>query len=244
MTDGSTTAWSAAGTGTQPGRSGDHRDDTHPSIGLIPAAGMARRLGITTPKELVEVDGRPVIEYSVDHMVAAGVGTIVVVIREGKEAIRHHLDARYPEIEFVYVYQSGHIGNLLDALKVACEAIAGHRVLFLMPDTIITPNPFPEHTPAEVTMLCFESRDESWRNFGVVSETHGRVIDKPDEFVGSVCWGALVWGPTFTERLMGHENLTHAINESQWEHVVSIDEYRDIGLGRAPQAEASEAVNG
>ena len=217
---------------------------TVPVVGLIPAAGMARRLGISSPKELLPVDGKPVIEYSVDHLERAGVQRIVVVIREGKEAIRDHLDATYPELEFSYVYQSGDIGNLLDALKVAGEAVAGHRVYFLMPDTVITPNPFPDPTGAEVTMLCFEAPDDSWRHFGVVSDQHGRVIDKPSEFVGSVCWGALMWEPRFTERLLGHSNLTEALNEASWDHAVTIDRYNDIGLGRSASEPLDETVNG
>jgi hypothetical protein len=207
-------------------------------IGLIPAAGMARRMGISTPKELFEVDGRAVIEYSVDHMVAAGLRRVVVVIREGKEAIRDHLDAAYPDVEFVYVFQIGTIGNLLDAIKVAVPAVAGYQVYFLMPDTIITPNPFSTLGSAEVTLMCFDAGGEEWRNFGVVSEQFGRIIDKPKEFVGTTCWGALVWGPAFTDRLSAHTNLTEAINEADWTHVVSIDDYRDIGLG--PMATPSE----
>jgi hypothetical protein len=207
-------------------------------VGLIPAAGMARRMGISTPKELFEVDGRAVIEYSVDHMVAAGLRRVVVVIREGKEAIRDHLDAAYPDVEFDYVFQVGTIGNLLDAIKVAVPAVAGAHVYFLMPDTIITPNPFSTVGSAEVTLMCFDVDGEEWRNFGVVSEQFGRIIDKPQEFVGNTCWGALVWGPTFTERLSTHTNLTEAINEADWTYVVSIDDYRDIGLGpKVPPAD-------
>jgi hypothetical protein len=207
-------------------------------VGLIPAAGMARRMGISTPKELLEVDDRPVIEYSVDHMVSAGLRRIVVVIRHGKEAISDHLDATYPDIEFEYVFQTGSIGNLLDAIRVAVPAVAGCQVYFLMPDTIITPNPFSAPTSGEVTLLCFAAGGGEWRNFGVVSEKFGRLIDKPNEYVGSTCWGALVWGPAFTERLATHDNLTEAINQADWSHVVVIDDYRDIGLG--PQIESPE----
>jgi dTDP-glucose pyrophosphorylase len=202
------------------------------TVGLLPAAGLARRLGdISGPKELIPVDGRPVIDYSVDHLVDTGVDEIVVVIRPSKESIKDHLEHTYPEERFSFVYQEGPIGNLLDAIKAAESAVADSKVLFLMPDTIIQPNPFRSIPPGEVTLLCFEASGDEWRHFGVVSAERHEIIDKPDRFVGQVCWGALAWEPQFTRRVVGHKLLPDALNEADWSHVVSIDSYRDIGTG-------------
>lgn len=203
----------------------------HRTVGLVPAAGLARRLGISSPKELLPVGGRPVIDYSIDHLVEAGVGEIVVVIRSGKEAILDHLSMTYQDIEFTFVYQEGEIGNLIDAIKTARDELKGSTVLFLMPDTVISPNPFRQLPRSEVTLLCFEAAGDSWRNFGVVSPEQGEIIDKPETFVGRVCWGALAWRPSFTERLMAHELLPDALNDAEWSYEVAIEDYRDIGTG-------------
>ncbi|MEZ4681127.1 MAG: NTP transferase domain-containing protein [Caldilineaceae bacterium] len=111
-------------------------------IGLVPAAGMARRLAIETPKELIMVNNKAVIEYSIDHLIAANVDEVIVIIRVGKEAIKTHLVQKYPHLTLRFVYQSGSIGNLIDAIQAAYQAIRGHTVYFCMADVMMSPNPF------------------------------------------------------------------------------------------------------
>jgi hypothetical protein len=55
-------------------------------------------------------------------------------------------------------------------------------------------------------------------------------VDKPHRYVSDICWGALIWRATFTEKLMQATNLTSAMNSSQWSHFVTIDQYVDIGI--------------
>ena len=191
--------------------------------GLVPAAGEGRRLGLSTPKELLEIDGKPVIEYSVDMLLEAGVDKVVVVIREAKEEI---------------------LGRLIDAIKASYDAIKGHDVYFSMADTIIEPNPFSMDgaDSCELTLMCFRADADNWRYFGVIDDEHHRIVDKPDRFVSDVCWGALMWRSEFTERLMGIDDFTDAINAAAWNHQVTIDRYTDIGLGpSAPKERQSRA---
>ena len=54
---------------------------THPHTAMILAAGLGQRmrpLTITTPKPLLKVAGRPIIEYGLDHLKAAGVKRALV----------------------------------------------------------------------------------------------------------------------------------------------------------------------
>lgn len=211
-------------------------------IGLIPAAGMARRLGIASPKELLEFEGRAVIDYSVDNLLGAGVNAIAVVIREGKEAIRDHIHERYPDAPIEFVFQSGAIGNLLDAIKASYAVIKGHDVYFCMADTVIRPNPFNITTMKDLTLLCFSAAADEWKHFGVIDLTHHRLVDKPNEYISSVCWGALIWRPRFTERLMTSHHLPDVINDVDWDYSMTITEYIDIGIGMAtPSAQAARS---
>jgi UTP--glucose-1-phosphate uridylyltransferase len=57
---------------------------------VIPAAGFdTRMLPLTSimPKELLPVNGRPIIEYVVREAVAAGIEEVILVISEGKESL-------------------------------------------------------------------------------------------------------------------------------------------------------------
>lgn len=61
---------------------------------LIPAAGRGSRLLLltkATPKELLPVYDRPVLQFAVDEAVAAGAERIVIVIHPSKMAIRNYL---------------------------------------------------------------------------------------------------------------------------------------------------------
>jgi 2-C-methyl-D-erythritol 4-phosphate cytidylyltransferase len=50
------------------------------------AAGSGSRLGASVPKAFVEVAGRPMIEWSLDALRAAGISDVVVALPEGAEA--------------------------------------------------------------------------------------------------------------------------------------------------------------
>jgi 2-C-methyl-D-erythritol 4-phosphate cytidylyltransferase len=55
-------------------------------VALLVAAGSGQRLGATVPKAFVEVAGRPMIEWSVDALRAAGIAEIVVALPDGAAA--------------------------------------------------------------------------------------------------------------------------------------------------------------
>ncbi len=211
-------------------------------IGLVPAAGMARRLNINMPKELLTVAGKPVISYSINNLLAGGINHIVVVIRKGKESIRDYLLSEYPDTTFQFVYQQGDIGNLLDAIKCAADAIRGHTVYFCMPDTIVTPAPFTsiftgEPKSSTLQLLCFRASGDSWQHFGVIDQYNNTIIDKPKRYYGNICWGALIWQPAFTEQIVKAQDFTAAMNAAKWSHHLVIDSYRDIGVVDALEQE-------
>jgi hypothetical protein len=211
------------------------------AVGLLPAAGLARRLGISSPKELLVHRGRPIIDWSVQHLVDAGVERVVVVIRPGKEAVAEHLRLTWPHLEVLEVVQTPPIGNLVDALAAAARAgvLDGHDVHLLFPDTYYEPNPFTFRSTRELTLLCHDA-GERWAHFGVVDPAARLVVEKSSRFRGTICWGAAVWAPTFTRRLTGAASLTQAINGADWEHRVTIERYEDIGLAPVPAAPTAE----
>ena len=55
-------------------------------IALLVAAGSGSRLGAAVPKAFVELAGRPMLEWSLDALRAAGITEIVVALPEGADA--------------------------------------------------------------------------------------------------------------------------------------------------------------
>ncbi|MDA0676302.1 MAG: nucleotidyltransferase family protein [Proteobacteria bacterium] len=75
-----------------------------PRTAMVLAAGLGLRMRPLTervPKPLIEVAGRPLIDYALDHLAAAGVETALVNLHHLGDQIERHLAARvHPAIRF------------------------------------------------------------------------------------------------------------------------------------------------
>jgi len=103
-------------------------------ICVIPAAGLGTRLRPltdTTPKEMLPLGGRPVVDAVLDEVRAAGVERIVAVTRAGKEALEAHLRAAGVEC----VRQAAPLG-LGDAIATAEPLVDGGPLCVALPDCL------------------------------------------------------------------------------------------------------------
>lgn len=134
---------------------------------VIPAAGQGTRLlpaTKVTPKELMNVYDRPVLQFAIDEAVSAGVDRVVVVIHPTKEAIRHYLapDQSYirdllakgkhdlgrtlaqleppRQLEVVFAYQHEALG-LGHAISCAADFVLPGPVAIILPDDVIFGTP-------------------------------------------------------------------------------------------------------
>lgn len=127
---------------------------------VIPAAGFGTRFLPATkavPKEMLSVVDRPLIQYTAEEAVEAGIGKIAVITSRGKSAIANHFD-RSPELEqfleakgkhellkevrrisdlaeFVYIRQREALG-LGHAVLMAEDFIGGEPFAVCLPDDI------------------------------------------------------------------------------------------------------------
>lgn len=85
--------------------------------GVITLAGFGTRFlpaSKAVPKEMFPIAGVPLIQYHVEGMAAAGITEIIVVVREGSEAIQHHF-APAPDLE-AHLEKAGK-GELLEKMR-------------------------------------------------------------------------------------------------------------------------------
>jgi molybdenum cofactor cytidylyltransferase len=92
--------------------------------GIVLAAGTSSRLG--RPKQLLELDGRPLLQHVIDALVAAELDEVVVVLGHEADAIRGAL-VLAPAVRTVFNprYSSGQASSLtagLDAVDPLAEA--------------------------------------------------------------------------------------------------------------------------
>jgi len=190
-------------------------------IGLIPAAGKGVRLGLPYPKELYPIirdnHYKPIAQYVLDNLTAAGLHHVVFVINETKHQLigffgnGHRFGCR---ISYVVQEQNSDRGEstspgLAHALDSAHHLTRGKTVFFGMADTIMQPNDvfaraWAATTPEDdVVLVLFPT--ERPEKFGMVRLDRDdrvlEIVDKPRRTDLREMWGCILWRPRFTEYL-------------------------------------------
>jgi glucose-1-phosphate thymidylyltransferase len=104
-------------------------------VGVLPAAGRAARLQpLPGSKEMLEVGGRPVLDYAVERMRVAGAGEIRLVTRPDKADVRDHAE------ELGLVVIEAEPATVGESILAAVEALLPDDVVLLgLPDTVWEP---------------------------------------------------------------------------------------------------------
>ncbi|HCM25995.1 MAG TPA: aminotransferase [Treponema sp.] len=159
---------------------------------LILAAGMGKRLGKYTKnstKCMVDVNGKTLIERSLEALQAAGIGRVIIVIGFRGDHLKEFLEGRFPKLEIVYIdnpiYDKT---NNIYSLWLAREAFASDDTLLLESDLIFEPSIIRELLKAKSPNLAVVSRFESWMD-GTVT-----VLDEEDDIVSVVDKAHFRWG--------------------------------------------------
>lgn len=137
---------------------------------VIPAAGVGTRMlpiSSVVPKELLPVNGRPVIEHVVREAVEAGIDEVILVISKGKEAVASYFDADreletlllnngkleelrlleevWDLVKISVIFQNEQLG-LGHAVLCAKDAVGDEPFAVLLGDTIVEPFDGPAFT--------------------------------------------------------------------------------------------------
>lgn len=93
------------------------------AVAVVLAAGMGTRMKSDLPKVLCPVLGRPMIDYVLDTLAAAGVGRVIAVVGYRADDVRQALADR-KNVEFALQTERLGTGH---AVKMAREQLAGHE---------------------------------------------------------------------------------------------------------------------
>lgn len=182
-------------------------------IGLIPAAGRATRLGkIASSKEIMPAGRaqRPVAEFLIDQMRAAGADQIYFILRDGKWDIpAHFADGRRYQVPIGYLMMNDPWGPPF-TLNQATPFVTDANVLVGFPDILISPNDAFARalsalnaTGADAILGTFAARREDGCDL-VTIDNNQRVTavipkeNSPQWDTNSAAWLFAVWSPTFT----------------------------------------------
>jgi glucose-1-phosphate thymidylyltransferase len=212
---------------------------TQPSmiVGVIPAAGHARRLGsLPCSKEMIYVDDVPVIGHLIDRMRSAGARDIRVVTRPEKEDVILYVKRKGCKVVL------GNPSTPASSVEIGVQGLNdSDRVLLGLPDTMWEPsNGFEmllsvldrEHPMA---LGLFRTRDLQ-RSDVVVTDDSGRVFSvdvKPTVTRSDFVWGCAASTRSALNGLARFDDLGYFFNDLC--QVISIrgvelsDQFVDIG---------------
>jgi bifunctional UDP-N-acetylglucosamine pyrophosphorylase / glucosamine-1-phosphate N-acetyltransferase len=106
---------------------------TEPALAIILAAGKSTRMKSALPKVVHEVCGRPMVEYVIEAVRAAGVRRIVLVVGHGAETVQS-LFADQPGIEFALQAEQRGTGHAVMMCRPQLAGLEG-PVFVLAGDT-------------------------------------------------------------------------------------------------------------
>lgn len=159
---------------------------------VIPLAGRGTRLRPQThltPKPLIRVAGKPVLDFILDDLLAAGVTEMIFIVGHLQGAIRAHMAERYPQVRVRYVVQEVQDGTA-GAVGLA-EPWADDEMLILFADTLFEVDLGITRTldPATSGVIWAKEVDD-YQRFGViVTDAAGnmkRIVEKPREPVSKL----------------------------------------------------------
>lgn len=129
---------------------------------ILPVAGIGKRLmplTLTTPKNLIPLAGRPILEYALDEVRAAGLSDVILIV--GPQHVVHYEEylktarAKYPELNFYIRVQQDPFGHG-HAILQAKDLVKGESFAVRFCDDIIV-----RQTPSLVSLLDIFGREET-----------------------------------------------------------------------------------
>jgi glucose-1-phosphate thymidylyltransferase len=154
---------------------------------VIPLAGKGTRLRPhthVTPKPLLRVGDKPVMEYILDDLVGLGVQEGVFITGHLKEKVESYMRSEYPDFRVDYVEQAVQNGTA-GAVDLA-RPFVREDMLIIFVDTLFDADlTLAQRLPDDVAGIIWVKEVEDYQRFGVVlTDEDGfmqRIIEKPKE---------------------------------------------------------------
>ncbi len=143
---------------------------------VILCGGLGTRLRSVSgnqPKPMVNVAGRPFLEYTLDYLIEQGVDNAVLAVSYKKEAIIEHFGTKYRNLNLSYSIESTPLGTG-GAVKKAIHQLCSHSkqmVLVINGDTLV------EYQLGDMLSLCNTGKVDLVMSLKTMEDTsrYGRV---------------------------------------------------------------------
>jgi NDP-sugar pyrophosphorylase family protein len=152
-------------------------------------------LTAATPKPMLPVRNRPVLEHVLENLSAAGVRRFLVVVGYQRELVEAHFSNWRLPVEF---RTQDPVDGTGSAARLAREFTGGEPFLLTYGDILCEPAAYlrcaaaVNHHSATAAVLGVKAMDDPWRGAAVYAEADRitRVIEKPPRGTSATKWGS------------------------------------------------------
>jgi dTDP-glucose pyrophosphorylase len=152
-------------------------------------------LTAATPKPMLPVHGRPMLEHIIDRLASAGVERFLIIVGYLREVIEEHFRGSRHTIEFRLQENVNGTGS---AALLAREFAGGDAFLLTFGDILVDPSAYVrccalmENHPKTAAVLGVKDVDDPHRGAAVYVERDRitRVIEKPPQGTSTTRWGS------------------------------------------------------
>ena len=150
-------------------------------VGVILAAGMAKRLRPLTderPKCLLTVGDRTLLQRTVDAMLGAGIGELVVVTGYRGEMIRQFLTEHYPALDIHFIHNADYEhNNNIFSLWMTRNYTEGRDFLLMDSDILLDPQIVSRIVEQPDTALAVNRHELGEEEIKVIVDEQNRVVE-------------------------------------------------------------------
>ena len=151
---------------------------------LILAAGLGKRLGELTkdkPKCMVEINGKTLIEYTLENLIQNGIDKFIIVVGHGKENLIKFLNEKYPQSSFIFVENPVYYKtNNIYSLFLAREFLEKEDTILLESDIIFESDTIKNLINDKRKTLAVVDKYKPWMDGTVVK------LDKKDNITAVI----------------------------------------------------------
>ncbi len=189
---------------------------------IIPVAGSGSRLRpitLETPKAMVPVAGKPVLEYILDQVSGLGIHEVVLVISPTGEAIREFVDRR-DDLEARYVVQHEPLG--IGHAVHQCRSLVEDEPILVMLGDVIYLSDFSfvgKEPPGNAIGVKKVAGDLS--RYGLVEVAGDRItrlVEKPDHPVSNLAIAGIYYFSRSAPLMAGLESLVRSGRKTRNEY--------------------------
>lgn len=161
---------------------------------VILAAGIASRLKPltdNTPKCLLKVGGKCILERTIENLIATNNLEIIIVTGYLENKIREFVKERFPDLNVTYIHNSLYTStNNIYSLWMAKEAVAGNSMLMMDSDIVFDKNILTSLVNSGFkNCLALKKHDVQDEEIKVRIDSSGRVLEINKEIIAAEAVG-------------------------------------------------------